>query len=456
MTHRQPTPLPRLALLAGALLLSGAPACGTAAPPSDTPADSTPAARTGAPAAGAAQPATPAATPRRAGVVPGLEVLVRDSLHLVRGKRVGFITNQSALTSTGELGIDLLARTPGVQLVALFSPEHGIRGNVEAGQRIDTSRDEKTGLPVYSLYGRTQRPTDEMLRGVDVLVYDIQDIGARPYTYVWTMAMAMEEAAKRKIPFVVLDRPNPITAAADGPVMHMDVRNVTQVITGYYTVPLRHGMTSGEIARYFNADAKVGADLHVVPAEGWRPDVFFDQTGLPFVRPSPNIRSVAAELTYSGLVLADGATNVHTGRGTDAPFEYFGAPWLDAQRLVQAVQKYNLPGVRFVPEQIRPTKDPAVYTQYRDTAFTSLRLQVTDRQAFRPVWTTLVLLSEAKKQAPQRFRVQNAGFTQMIGSRWAREAFDRGEDPRVIQQRWDEEMRRWLQQTQPYRLYRAE
>ncbi len=456
MTHRQPIPLPRLAPLAGALLLALA-ACGTAAPPRDTPADSTPAAQTaGAQTGGAAQAAAPAATPRQAGVVPGLEVLVRDSMHLVRGKRVGFITNQSALTRSGELGIDLLARTPGTRLVALFSPEHGIRGNVEAGLKIDTSRDEKTGLPVYSLYGRTQRPTDEMLRDVDVLVYDIQDIGARPYTYVWTMAMAMEEAAKRKIPFVVLDRPNPITSAADGPVMHMDVRNVTQVITGYYTVPLRHGMTSGEIARYFNADAKVGADLHVVPAEGWRPDTFFDQTGLPFVRPSPNIRSVQAELLYSGLVLADGATNVHTGRGTDAPFEYFGAPWLDAQRLVQAVAAYDLPGVRFVPEQIRPTRDPAVYTQYRDTAFTSLRLQVTDRAAFRPVYTTLVLLSEAKKQAPQRFRIQNTGFTQMIGSRWAREAFDRGENPRVIQQRWDQEMQQWLQQTRQYRLYRTE
>jgi uncharacterized protein YbbC (DUF1343 family) len=157
--------------------------------------------------------------------------------------------------------------------------------------------------------------------------------------------------------------------------------------------------------------------------------VFFDQTGLPFVRPSPNIRSVQAELLYSGLVLADGATNVHTGRGTDAPFEYFGAPWLDAQRLVQAVAAYDLPGVRFVPEQIRPTRDPAVYTQYRDTAFTSLRLQVTDRAAFRPVYTTLVLLSEAKKQAPQRFRIQNTGFTQMIGSRWGARGVRPGRGP---------------------------
>jgi uncharacterized protein YbbC (DUF1343 family) len=390
---------------------------------------------------------------RQQGVVPGLEVLVRDSLHLIRGKRVGLITNQSAVTRSGELAADVLARTPGVRLVALFGPEHGIRGELEAGETVTAGRDARTGVPVYSLYDRTQRPTAEELDSVDVLLYDIQDVGARPYTFVWTMAMAMEEAAKRRIPFVVLDRPNPITDAADGPVMHLDVRNVTQVITGYYTVPLRHGMTSGEIARYYNADANIGAQLHVVPAEGWRPDMFYDETGLPFVRPSPNIRSVDAELKYSGLVLADGATNVHTGRGTDAPFSYFGAPWLDANRLMQAVARYDLPGVRFVPEQIRPTRDPAVYTTYRDTAFTSLRLEVTDRAAFRPVYTTLVLLTEAKRQAPNRFRIMNTGFTQMIGSTWAREAFDRGEDPRVIQARWDEEMRAWMRERERYRIY---
>jgi uncharacterized protein YbbC (DUF1343 family) len=439
-----PVRFPALALALAAL--AGAPACTTAAPPAERGADTVPP-PAAAPPPAAQQPA------RQQGVIPGLEVLVRDSLHLVRGKRVGLITNQSAVTRSGELAADLLARTPGVQLVALFGPEHGIRGELEAGETVAAGRDTKTGVPVFSLYDRTQRPTAEELANVDVLVYDIQDVGARPYTFVWTMAMAMEEAAKKGIPFIVLDRPNPITDAADGPVMHLDVRNVTQVITGYYTVPLRHGMTSGEIARYFNADARVGAELHVIPAEGWRPDVFFDQTGLPFVRPSPNIRSVDAELTYSGLVLADGATNVHTGRGTDAPFSYFGAPWLDAQRLMQAVAAYDLPGVRFVPEQIRPTRDPAVYTTYRDTAFTSLRLEVTDRVAFRPVWTTLVLLSEAKKQAPNRFRVMNAGFTQMIGSTWAREAFDRGEDPRVIQQRWDQEMRTWMQTRERYRIY---
>ncbi|HEX2207295.1 MAG TPA: DUF1343 domain-containing protein [Longimicrobium sp.] len=439
-----PIRLPLLALAFASL--GGAPACTPSPANNGGAADSVP-----PPAApSAAAPAQPA---RTTAVIPGLEILVRDSLHLVRGKRVGLITNQSAVTRDGQHAADYL-RANGVNLVALFGPEHGIRGDLEAGETVAAGRDTRTGVPVFSLYDRTQRPTAEELQGVDVLVYDIQDVGARPYTFVWTMAMAIEEAAKHDIPFVVLDRPNPITDVSEGPVMHMDVRNVTQVITGYYPTPLRHGMTSGEVARYFNGDANVGAQLHVVPVEGWRPDVYFDQTGLPFIRPSPNIRSVDAELKYAGLVLADGATNVHTGRGTDAPFSYFGAPWLDARRLMEAVAQYELPGVRFVPEEIRPTRDPAVYTTYRDTAFTSLRLEVTDREAFRPVWTTLVLLSEAKKQNPQRFRVMNAGFTQMIGSTWAREAFDRGEDPRVIQRRWDEELRAWMQKREQYRLYR--
>ena len=401
-------------------------------------------------------PAPTAQAPRATGVIPGLEVLVRDSSHLIRGKRVGLITNHSAITRSGEHAIDVIARAPGAQLVALYTAEHGIRGTVEAGEKIETDRDTKSGAPIFSLYGKTQRPTDEMLKGVDVLLFDMQDVGVRPYTYVWTMAMAMEEAAKRKIPFVVLDRPNPITAAVDGPLMDMAVRNVTQVITGYYAVPLRHGMTPGEIARYYNQDANVGTDLHVIPVDGWRGDMWFDETGLRWVNPSPNIRSLDAALKFSGLVLADGATNVHTGRGTDAPFSYFGAPWLDAQRLMQAVAPYNLPGVRFVPEQIRPTSNRAVYTSYRDTAFTSLRLEVTDREAFRPVFTTLVLLTEAKRQAPDRFRIMNTGFTQMIGSRWAREAFDRGEDPRVIAQRWEQENQQWMAKRERYRLYPRE
>jgi uncharacterized protein YbbC (DUF1343 family) len=428
-----------------ALALAALPACTTAAPPAERGADTVP-------PAPATQPTGAAQAPQaRQEVIPGLEVLVRDSMHLVRGKRVGLITNQSAVTRSGEHAADFLRRS-GVNLTALFGPEHGIRGEQEAGETVTAGRDARTGVPVFSLYDRTQRPTAEELANVDVLIYDIQDIGARPYTFVWTMTMAMEEAAKKNIPFIVLDRPNPITGVPEGPVMDIAVRNVTQVITGYYTVPLRHGMTAGEVARYFNDDADVNVRLSVVPVDGWRPDVYFEQTGLPFVRPSPNIRSVEAELNFSGLVLAEG-TNVHVGRGTERPFEYFGAPWLDAQRLLQAVAPYNLPGVRLVPERITPSSDPAVYTGYRGTPFTSLRREVTDRAAFRPVYTTLVLLTEAKRQNPGEFRVANEGFTQMIGSRWAREAFDRGEDPRTIQRRWDQELQAWMRETAPYRLY---
>ncbi|HEX2191345.1 MAG TPA: DUF1343 domain-containing protein [Longimicrobiaceae bacterium] len=388
-------------------------------------------------------------------MVPGIEVLLRDSLHLVRGKRVGLITNPSAVTRSGELGADVLARTPGVRLAALFGPEHGIRGDLEAGTTFVGGRDARTGVPVFSLYDRTQRPTAEELEGVDVLVFDIQDIGARVYTFVWTMTMAMEEAAKRGIPFVVLDRPNPITDAQDGPVMDLDVRNVTQVITGYYSVPLRHGMTAGEIARYFNETARIGADLHVVPVDGWRPDMWFEETGLRFVAPSPNIRSVDAELKFSGLVLGEG-TNVHVGRGTDAPFDYVGAPWLDAGRLRDSVAKYDLPGVRLTPVRITPTTDPGVDTQYRGQTFTTLRLDVTDRSVYRPAYTALVLLSEAKKQNPEEFRVMNAGFTQMLGSRWAREAFDRGDDPREIDRRWQQELAQWNTVRERYRIYPRE
>jgi uncharacterized protein YbbC (DUF1343 family) len=404
----------------------------------------------------AASPASPAgaerAEARQDTVVPGIEVLLRDSLHLVRGKRVGLITNPSAVTRSGELGADVLARTEGVRLVALFGPEHGIRGDLEAGETFVGGRDTRTGVPVYSLYDRTQRPTAAELRDVDVLVFDIQDIGARVYTFVWTMAMAMEEAAKKGIPFVVLDRPNPITDAQDGPVMDMDVREVTQVITGYYSVPLRHGMTAGEIARYYNETARIGADLHVVPVEGWRPDMWFEETGLRFVPPSPNIRSVDAELKFSGLVLGEG-TNVHVGRGTDSPFNYVGAPWLDAARLRDAVAAYNLPGVRLTPVQITPTTDPKVDTQYKGETFTTLRLDVTDRKTYRPAYTALVLLTEAKKQNPGRFRVMNEGFTQMIGSRWARAAFDRGDDPREIDRRWQQELTAWNAVRERYRMY---
>jgi uncharacterized protein YbbC (DUF1343 family) len=396
--------------------------------------------------------AEPAAeSPARAAVVPGLEVLLRDSSHLVRGKRVGFLTNQSAVTSSGESGIDLLHASPEVNLVALYGPEHGLRGGIEGGVKIASGIDERTGVPVHSLYGATQRPTPDMLRGVDVLLFDMQDIGARPYTFVWTMAMAMEAAAAQGIPFIVLDRPNPITGRMEGPLMEMAMRTVAQPITGYFPVPLRHGMTVGEIARYINAEYNIGAALTVVPVAGLRADQWYDETGLPWIDPSPNIRSLDAALTYAGLVLFE-ATNMTVGRGTDAPFSYLGAPWLDAGRLLRRVAEYDIPGVALDTVAFVPRGEG--WVPFRDEAVRAVRIRITDREAYRPVWMSLVLMTEIRRQHPTQFRITNEGMTQMLGSRWARQAVDRGEDAHVIWQRWEDELARWAEVRARYELYR--
>lgn len=431
--HRQSVRFrPGAALFAA--LLAG---CQTGAPPQHGgAADTLP-----TPAAGSATAPRP-----QARVLTGLEVLVRDSLALVRGKRVGLITNQTAVTSGGEHAVDVLARTPGVRLVALFGPEHGVRGTTEGGVQIENQRDSATGIPVYSLYGRTQKPTDEMLRGIDVLMFDIQDIGARPYTFVWTMAMAMEAAAAHHIPFVVLDRPNPITSVAQGPMMDREIKTerIGQPITGYYPVPLRHGMTAGEVARYVNAEFRVGADLHVVPAAGWSGGMWFDHTGLRWINPSPNIRSADAALKYSGLVLAE-ATNLAVGRGTDAPFSYLGAPWMHAGEVLAAVRKYDLPGVRL---------DSVVLTPQGSQPHHMIRLTVTDRDRVDVPFVTLALLSEIKRLHPAQFRIEDPpGMTQMLGSKWAMAAFQRGDDPRQIQQRWAQGLASWRQMQDRYRIY---
>lgn len=363
---------------------------------------------------------------------------------------MGFITNQTAVTTDGRSGIDLLFEAPEVNLVALYGPEHGLRGDVEGGVKIDTQHDPRTGVPIFSLYGATQRPTAEMLAGVDVLLFDMQDIGARPYTFVWTMAMAMESAAAQGIPFVVLDRPNPITARAEGPLMEPAMRNVGQAITGYFPVPLRHGMTVGEVARYVNEEFDVGADLTVIPADGWTGSAWFDETGLPWINPSPNIRSLEAALSYSGLVLFE-ATNLTVGRGTDRPFSFVGAPWLNTAAVLEAARRYDHPGVRLSETTFVPRGEG--WVPFRDETVRAIELTITDRDAYQPVWTTLVLLSEIRRAHPGEFRVTNEGFTQMLGSRWAREAFDDGMPPGEIRERWESELAAWERTRDRYRLY---
>jgi uncharacterized protein YbbC (DUF1343 family) len=290
-----------------------------------------------------------------------------------------------------------------------------------------------------------------MLKGVDVLLFDMEDIGARPYTCVWTMAMAMEAAAAQKIPFVVLDRPNPITGRTEGPLMDMAMRNVGQAITGYFPVPLRHGMTVGEVARYINGEYGIGADLTVVPVAGWKSSMWFDETGLPWLNPSPNIRSLSAALTYSGLVLFE-ATNLTVGRGTDAPISYVGAPWMDPAAVLRRVAPYDLPGVTLDTTSFVPTGEG--YVPFRGERVRAIRINITDRDAYMPVWMTLVLMSAIRTEHPTDFKITNDGMTQMLGSRWAREAFDAGRDPLEIWKRWEAENAAWIRVRDRYSLYR--
>jgi uncharacterized protein YbbC (DUF1343 family)/CubicO group peptidase (beta-lactamase class C family) len=317
--------------------------------------------------------ASGAAAPPLAGeVLNGIDVLRAEGFERLRGRSVGLVTNHTGIARDGASTIDLLARAPGVKLLALFSPEHGIRGDLD--EAVPESRDERTGLPVYSLYGRTERPTDQMLAGIDTIVFDIQDAGVRFYTYETTMAYVMEEAAKRKIRMVVLDRVNPIDGfTIEGPALDAALRS----FVGYFPLPVRHGLTMGELARLFNAENRIGADLTVVPVEGWRRDRWFDQTGLPWVNWSPNLRNMNAAALYPGVALVEG-TNVSVGRGTDTPFEQFGAPWMDGVKLAAALNARRIPGVGFYPTSFTPSAGA-----FKGERCSGVFVLVTDRTALR-------------------------------------------------------------------------
>lgn len=345
-------------------------------------------------AACASQPvpvADPVPSPRipppvHSGVELGVDVLLRDSLHLLRGKRVGLITNHTGRSARGATSIDLLHRSPAVNLVALFSPEHGIRGAAEAGEKVDSSIDQQTGLPVRSLYGETRIPNAAMLADVDVLVYDIQDVGARVYTYPWTMALAAEAAGKLGKPFVVLDRPDPIRAdRVEGGMLDTAFRS----FVGQYPVALRYGLTPGEMLRYLVGTGQVRANVTVVPMRGYRRSMWWEETGLEWINPSPNLRSVDASLLYTGTVFFEGS-NLSEGRGTDAPFQLVGAGWLDAPAVVSALGARNLPGVRFSAT----TRTVAKGQKWGEQTIPMIRVDVTDRNAVKPIDVGAYMLLE--------------------------------------------------------------
>jgi uncharacterized protein YbbC (DUF1343 family)/CubicO group peptidase (beta-lactamase class C family) len=356
-------------------------------------------------------------------VLTGVDVLAASGFEALKGRRVGLITNHTGRSRTGATTIDLLHNAPGVTLAALFSPEHGIRGLLDA--TVPSSVDEKTDLTIHSLYGDTRRPTADMLKGLDTLVIDLQDIGARFYTYMTTMAYVMEEAAKRNIRVVVLDRPNPINGyAIEGPGLDDDARG----FTGYISMPIRHGMTMGELATLFNAERKIGADLQVIAMRGWQREQWFDQTQLPWINPSPNMRNLNQATLYPGIGAFEG-TNLSVGRGTDTPFEHIGAPWVDGPALAAALNARRLPGVSFYPVRFTPTA-----SKFAGEECQGVFIVILDRSAIQPVRVGVEIASALWKRHGAAFEIDKAA--RLFGSKRGLERIKAGEDPARIAAAW--------------------
>jgi uncharacterized protein YbbC (DUF1343 family) len=381
-------------------------------------------------------------------VLPGIEVLLRDSLHLVRGRRVGLITNHTGRDRAGTSTIDLLARTPGVRLTALFAAEHGIRGAEQAGARIASAVDSATGVPIHSLYGERRAPTRAMFRDVDVLLYDMQDVGARVYTYVWTMALAAAAADSAGVPFVVLDRPDPLRAdRVDGGVL--DPRYASFV--GLHPVAMRYGLTPGELLRWLQGTGRAGSSARVVPMHGYRRSMWWDATGLPWVNPSPNLRDLDAATLYTGTVLFEG-TNLSEGRGTDAPFRQVGAPWLtDAAAIAAALNARGLPGVHFDTA----TRAIAAGQKHGGRTVPMLTVRVTDRDRVRPDAVGLWMLREIRARHPGEFEWRATFVDRLAGSDRARQAVDSSDEAvRALLAAYEAESQRFAAATRAYHLYR--
>ena len=387
----------------------------------------------GDPGTGAREGVRAAERPGDREVRPGVDVLLEDSLRLVSGRRVGLITNQTGVDRQGRSSIDRLAEHDSVRLVALYSPEHGIRGEAEAGESVAGGRDEKTGVPIHSLYGETRKPTPEMLEGVEVLLFDIQDVGTRYYTYVSTMGLAMEAAAERGIPFVVLDRPNPV----GGRLVQGNVLDTAYAsFVGRYPVPMRHGMTVGELARLIDAEPGVGAELDVVPAKGWSRDRWFDETDLPWVAPSPNMPDLTSATHYPGTCLFEG-TNLSVGRGTQRPFQQVGAPWLDADSMARRLNRRELPGVRFRP--VRFTPDDPSDGKYGGREVRGVRFVVTDRRSYDPARAGVAALLEARRLAGGRWSWRAEHFDRLAGTGRLRRMVEEGRSLSEITAPWPEQ-----------------
>ncbi|HYW49457.1 MAG TPA: DUF1343 domain-containing protein [Gemmatimonadaceae bacterium] len=382
-------------------------------------------------------------------VTPGITVLVRDSLHLLRGKRVGLITNHTGRDAAGVSSIDLLARAPDVKLVALFGPEHGLRGVAQAGEKVAASVDSATGVPVFSLYGSTLVPTAKMLENVDVLVYDIQDVGSRTYTYAWTMALSADAAGRRGIPFIVCDRPVPVRGdVVQGGMLDTAYRS----FVGQYPVALRYGLTAGEMLRHLVRTGQVKANIVVAPMQGWARRMWYDETGLPWIVPSPNLRTLDAALLYTGTVFVEGTT-MSEGRGTDAPFQLVGAPWLrDAGAIARELSAARLPGVAF--DSVSRTV--AAGQKHGGLTIPMIRITVTDRNAVDPVRTGMALLLAIRQRHPKELELRSAFMDKLAGDTSLRRAIESGSAAQMtaVYNRWKSAAARFAADARVDHLYR--
>jgi uncharacterized protein YbbC (DUF1343 family) len=390
---------------------------------------------------------TPAARAQATGgVIPGVEVLLSDSLHLIRGKRVGLLTNHSGRDRAGRSTIDLLFKAPGVKLTALFGPEHGIRGDARAGARIASTVDSATGVRIYSLYGQDSVPTREMLDQIDVLLYDIQDVGARVYTYEWTFANAAAAAGAAKKTVIVLDRPDPIRADRyEGNILDTAFTS----LVGRHPVALRYGLTPGELIRYLVGTKRINADVKVVPMKNYRRSMWYDETGLPRLNPSPNLRSLEAEILYPGTVLFEGTTATE-GRGTDSPFTLIGASWMtDNAAIAGELNALRLPGVRF------DTATRMIDSGYKfgQQKIPMVHVRVTDRNAVRSVEMGIRMLRTIYARHPQDFQWRQRQIDRLAGTDKLRAAVEQNTIDALIKQ-WDADAAKFGAAVRPYLIYR--
>jgi uncharacterized protein YbbC (DUF1343 family) len=396
----------------------------------------------------------PLMAPAMPAVRVGIEELLSEERACLAGKRVALVSNPASIDSAFRHSVDVLGDDPEIRLVALFGPQHGFRSDLQDNMiESPHAEDQRRRVPIYSLYSETREPTAAMLDGVDVLLIDLQDVGTRVYTYIYTMANCMRAAARHGVHVVVCDRPNPIGGiAVEGAALRPEYAS----FVGQFPIPLRHGMTIGELARLFNDRFSIGAALDVIPLNGWRREMYFDQTGLPWVIPSPNLPTLDSAIVYPGAVLFEGTT-ISEGRGTTRPFELLGAPWIDGERLAEAMNAKGLPGVHFRPVFFEPT-----FQKHAKQTCGGCQLHVTDRTSFEPVRTAVELVAGFKHQAPSRFAWRQPPYEYehekwpidiLYGSDRLRRTIDDAEDVGALTSSWkaDEEAFRRLRQG--YLLY---